>query len=53
VQEIVERSWNCAEQLWGQLGINNSSDRLTPTKVPGENNAVDVAAAEYSSLAIH
>jgi hypothetical protein len=53
VQEIVERIWNCAEQLWGQLGINNSSDRLTPTKVPGENNAVDVAAAEYSSLAIH
>jgi alpha-tubulin suppressor-like RCC1 family protein len=37
----------------GQLGINNSSDKLTPTKVPGENNAVDVAAAEYSSLAIH
>jgi alpha-tubulin suppressor-like RCC1 family protein len=37
----------------GQLGIANKSNQLTPARVPGEDNAIDVAAAEYSSLALH
>ena len=36
----------------GQLGINKSYV-LTPYKVPGEDDAVDVGAAEYSSIALH
>ena len=36
----------------GQLGINKSYV-FTPYKVPGEDNAIDVGAAEYSSIAIH
>ena len=36
----------------GQLGINKSYVS-TPYKVPGEDNAIDVGAAEYSSIAIH
>ena len=37
----------------GQLGIFKKSYELTPTKVPGEDNAIGVAAATFSSLAIH
>jgi len=37
----------------GQLGISSSSPKLTPAKVPGENNAINVAAAEYTSVALH
>lgn len=37
----------------GQLGIANKFYQLTPAKVPGEDNAIDVAAAEYSSLVLH
>lgn len=36
----------------GQLGINKSYV-YTPYKVAGEDNAIDVGAAEYSSIAIH
>jgi len=38
---------------WGQLGISGFSDKLTPAIVHGEDNAIGVAAAEYSSLALH
>jgi alpha-tubulin suppressor-like RCC1 family protein len=37
----------------GQLGIANKFYQLTPAKVPGEDTAIDIAAAEYSSLALH
>jgi alpha-tubulin suppressor-like RCC1 family protein len=37
----------------GQLGIANKFSQLTPAKVPGEDNAIGVAAAEYTSLAMH
>jgi alpha-tubulin suppressor-like RCC1 family protein len=37
----------------GQLGIANKSYQLTPAKVPAEDDAINVAAAEYSSLALH
>lgn len=36
----------------GQLGINKSYV-LTPLKVPGEDNAIDVGTAEYSTIVIH
>jgi alpha-tubulin suppressor-like RCC1 family protein len=36
----------------GQLGINKYNV-LTPVKVAGEDNAVDVGTAEYSTIAIH
>ena len=36
----------------GQLGISGG-DKLTPAKVPGEGNIIDIAAAEYSSIALH
>lgn len=37
----------------GQLGITNASSQFTPAKVRGQDGAIDVAAAEYSSLALH
>ena len=36
----------------GQLGVNKYNVS-TPVKVPGEDDAVDVATAEYSTIAIH
>ena len=36
----------------GQLGVNKYAV-FTPIKVPGEDDAVDVGTAEYSSIAIH
>ena len=36
----------------GQLGVNKYNV-FTPVKVPGEDDAIDVATAEYSSIAIH
>ena len=36
----------------GQLGINKSYV-FTPVKVPGEDDAIDVATAEYATMAIH
>jgi alpha-tubulin suppressor-like RCC1 family protein len=37
----------------GQLGISGFSYKLTPAKVNGEDNAFDIATAEYSSVALH
>ena len=37
----------------GQLGIGNKSSQSTPTRVQGEDTAIAVAAAEYSSIALH
>lgn len=36
----------------GQLGINKSYV-LTPVKVAGEDDAIDIATSEYASIAIH
>ena len=37
----------------GQLGVGGLSYTLTPIKVPGEDNAVDIGAAEYSTVALY
>ena len=37
----------------GQLRISGFSYKLTPAKVNGEDNAFDIATAEYCSVALH
>jgi len=51
-REVVETTKLKLGNCWGQLGLGDTEDRLTPTKARGLSKVKAILAGDYHSLAL-